>query len=355
MACDSAITGHAIDSLFIAGQGAGMAMKSLFSDPMLRMLAAAITLAIVFPVVGDGRVVAQMIANGAIFLLFLLNGMRIARGDIAAGLRHARFLLPLMAWVFGAMALAGLGLSQIGQTFLPPMLALGFLYLGCLPSTVQSATSYSSLAGGNVALSVIAAALLNIMGVFVSVPIFLALGGSGDGAIGTDAILKILAILILPFAIGQLVQNKTQAFVLKNKKSIVWMDRTVIAIAVYVAFSGAVEQGIWSKVDPLGWVGVAALAQLYLFFAHAGAWYTGGTLHLARPDRIAFLFAGAQKSAAIGVPLATVLFSGEKAGFIVLPLLLYHLSQLVVAAPLANYLRHHAHDSGGSSGSTTRS
>lgn len=61
----------------------------------------------------------------------------------------------------------------------------------------------------------------------------------------------------------------------------------------------------------------------------------------------------AQKSAAIGVPLATVLFSPEMAGFVVLPLLLYHLSQLVVAAPLANRLRDHP-DGDGSSGSTTR-
>lgn len=256
------------------------------------------------------------------FFCCLLNGMRIARGDIVAGLRHARFLIPLIFWVFGAMALVGLGLSRIGYQFLPPVLALGFLYLGCLPSTVQSATSYSSLAGGNVALSVISAALLNILGVFISVPIFLSLGGSGDGAIGADAVVKILAILILPFAIGQLVQKRTQTFVNKYKKSIVWMDRAVIAIAVYVAFSGAVEQGIWSRVDPLGWITMLALTQLYLFIAHAGAWASGGALRLSRPDRIAFLFAGAQKSAAIGVPLATVLFSPEMAGFVVLPLLL---------------------------------
>lgn len=330
-----------------------MAVKSLVSDPMLRLLVLAIALAAIVPAAGDARDAAQMVANGAIFLLFLLNGMRIARGDIVAGLRHARFLIPLIFWVFGAMALVGLGLSRIGYQFLPPVLALGFLYLGCLPSTVQSATSYSSLAGGNVALSVISAALLNILGVFISVPIFLSLGGSGDGAIGADAVVKILAILILPFAIGQLVQKRTQTFVNKYKKSIVWMDRAVIAIAVYVAFSGAVEQGIWSRVDPLGWITMLALTQLYLFIAHAGAWASGGALRLSRPDRIAFLFAGAQKSAAIGVPLATVLFSPEMAGFVVLPLLLYHLSQLVVAAPLANRLRDHP-DGDGSSGSTTR-
>ena len=59
---------------------------------------------------------------------------------------------------------------------------------------------------------------------------------------------------------------------------------------------------------------------------------------MARADRIAFLFAGAQKSAAIGAPLAAILFPAEVAGFVIAPLLLYHLLQLVVAAPIAGML-----------------
>jgi sodium/bile acid cotransporter 7 len=47
------------------------------------------------------------------------------------------------------------------------------------------------------------------------------------------------------------------------------------------------------------------------------------------------LFAGAQKSIAMGAPLATVLFAPEAAGIVLLPILLYHLVQLVIAAPIA--------------------
>ena len=52
-------------------------------------------------------------------------------------------------------------------------------------------------------------------------------------------------------------------------------------------------------------------------------------------DRITMLFAGAQKSIAMGAPLATVLFAPDVAGIVLLPILLYHLVQLVLAAPLA--------------------
>ena len=90
-----------------------MSFRTVLADPMLRMLVAAIALAALLPATGDARSAAQMIANAAIFVLFLLNGMRIARRDIAAGIANWRFLLPLVLWVFGAMALAGLALAAL--------------------------------------------------------------------------------------------------------------------------------------------------------------------------------------------------------------------------------------------------
>ena len=76
--------------------------------------------------------------------------MRIRRAEIARGLANWRYFGPLMLFVFGAMTLGGLGFASLAERVLPPMVALGFVYLGCLPSTVQSATSYTSLAEGNV-------------------------------------------------------------------------------------------------------------------------------------------------------------------------------------------------------------
>lgn len=323
-----------------------MALRSIISDPMLRMLALAIALAALLPATGAARGVVQVAANIGIFALFLLNGMRIRRSEIAAGAANLRFLLPLIFWVFGAMALVGLELSRLAPADVPPIVAAGFLYLGVLPTTIQSSTSYSSLARGNVALSIISAALLSLIGVFLSVPLFLALGGAGEGVVGSDAVLKIIVILIVPFAIGQLVQNRTQSFIALHKPRIVTLDRMVIALAVYVAFSGAVEQDVWTRIDSTGWLWTGILVLVFLVVGHGGAWLASSALRLEPPDRIAFLFAGGQKSAAIGAPLATVLFAPEVAGFIVLPLLLYHFFQLVLAAPMASYLagsvHHHA-------------
>ena len=305
---------------------------------MVRLLVAAVVLALVLPVSAGWRDVAQFVSNAAVFLLFFLNGLRLPRHEVMAGLTNHRLLWPLVCWCFGAMALAGWLVWQAGTGWMPPLLALGFLYLGCLPSTVQSATAYSSLAGGNVASSVVAAALLNLLGVFITAPLFSWLAGGQGGGLHADGLLKVVAILLLPFVLGQIAQGWLGGWVRDHRQLATWFDRTSIAIAVYVAFSGAVEQRFWTRIDGAGWLWLAGGTAVMLTLAHGGAWLLGGLLRLDRANRITMLFAGAQKSIAMGAPLASVLFAPTAAGIILLPILLYHLAQLVMAAPLATRL-----------------
>jgi len=305
------------------------------SDPMIAVLVIATGLALLVPAAGEARAAATVVSNAGIFLLFLVNGMRIRRSEIARGMANWRYFGPLLLFVFGAMALGGMGFASLAGQVLPPMVALGFIYLGCLPSTVQSATSYTSLAEGNVGLAVVGAALINIAGVFVSAPLFALLGGGGAGDIGSEAIIRIGVILVLPFVIGQVVQDRVIDRIAAHRARIAWLDRAVIGIAVYVAFSGAVEQGLATMFAPADWAVMIALVLAMLALALAGAWGSASLLGLPRPDRIAFLFAGSQKSVAIGAPLAAILFPASAAGFVIAPLLLYHLAQLVLAAPLA--------------------
>lgn len=307
-------------------------------DPLVRLLLLAILLATVLPVTGEGRAYARLVSDGAIFLLFLLNGLRLPREQVLHGIGNARFLLPLVIWVFGVMGLAGWGFALAGYGLLPPTVALGLLFLGVLPSTVQSATAYSSLAGGNVAASVVAAAVINVIGVFLTAPLFALMSGGEAAQIDLDGLQRIATILLLPFALGQLLQGWLGAWVADNRTMVGWTDRLAIAIAVYVAFSAAVEQGLWTRVDLEAWGWLAALTGGFLIIGFGGAWLAGGFLSLDREDRISFLFAGAQKSIALGAPLATVLFPPATAGLVLLPVLLYHLVQLVISAPIANRL-----------------
>lgn len=307
-------------------------------DIMIRMLVVAVLLATFLPVTGAALEVAYGVSNVAVFVLFFLNGIRLSRSDVARGIRNLTLLVPLALWCFGAMAAAGFALSIAAVGLVPPLIALGLLYLGVLPSTVQSATAYTSMAGGNVASSVVSAALLNILGVFVSAPIFAWLSGGAYVDMGLDGLFKLFLILLLPFGLGQLFQSRFSRWLKSHPSLVGWMDRTAISIAVYVAFSGAVEQGIWGRLDVASWGWLIGLLGVLLIFAYGGAWMLSGTLSLARGDRISFMYAGAHKSIAMGAPLALVMFPPATAGLILVPLLVYHLLQLVVSAPIASGL-----------------
>ncbi len=313
-------------------------------DPIVRLLIAAILLATLLPVSGAARGLAQGISNAAVFALFLLYGLKLSRAEVLAGLGNHRLLTALVLWVFGAMAAAGWllwrgGMALVPPDMLPPVLAMGFLYLGTLPSTVQSAVSYSSLAGGNQAASVVSAALVNVLAVFITAPLFSLLAGRHGAALEASGFAKVFAMLLLPFILGQISQRWTGNWARDHRRLVTFLDRSAIAIAVYVAFSGAVTQGLWSRLDGTAWGFVLTGCAVLLTFGYGGAWALGGAMRLARKDRIALLFAGAQKSAAMGAPLATILFPPAVAGMIIVPLMTYHLAQMIVAAPLAARLR----------------
>lgn len=310
----------------------------IFADRFILLLLATILLASLLPVSGRAAETASQISSAAIFVLFFLNGVRLPRHEVLHGVRNWRLQGAIFLFVFGAMPAVGLGLSHIFDNILPPTLALGLLFAGILPSTIQSAAAYSALAKGNVAASVVAAAVLNLAGVIMSPVLFAALAHSGEAQISGDAVVRIASILLLPFALGQIMQRWCKPFVERHKDVATWMDRISIAIAVYVAFSGAVVAGIWSIVrgDELAWLAVALLVMLLVGFG--GAWALGGAMKLPRGDRITMLFSGGQKSIAIGAPLAATIFPPAIAGMVLLPTLAYHMAQLILSAPLATHL-----------------
>jgi sodium/bile acid cotransporter 7 len=311
----------------------------LIPDRFVLLLMATILTAALLPVTGQAAVYAGHAVSVAIFLLFFLHGLRLPRAEVVIAMRNWRLQSVMFGFVFVFMPILGLAAASAQGGLLPEGLVVGLLFLGILPSTVQSAISYSSLAGGNVAASVMASALLNLAGIFMT-PLLVALliGAGGGAAIGSDTVLRILAILLLPFALGQLAQGWLGAWAGRNKALLSALDRIAIVLAVYVAFSSAVAGGQMQALD-WGVLGtLTAIICVMMAIAIAAAWALGGVIALPRADRISLLFAGSQKSIATGAPLAAILFAGPQAGLAILPALIYHQIQLIIAAPIASRL-----------------
>lgn len=313
-------------------------IRLILADKFIWLLSGAVLLATLLPVQDSAKDIAGVLFDVGIFLVFLLHGIRLERHEIISGMKNFRLQGTIFFWIFGVMLLIGWSLSHLLRDILPMEVALGFLFVGVLPTTVQSSTSYCAIAKGNVAASIVASAFINMVGVFLSPILFGLLANASGVEITGETILRLGMILLLPFFLGQLFQRWWRPWVVRHKDLTGWIDRGAIALAVYISFSAAVLAGVWSRVsgDEFLWLGGALSAWLLLAFG--GIWLLGGWLHFSRADRKTLLFSGAQKSIAIGAPLAGIIFAPETAGLVILPLIFYHLAQLFLSAPLAVHL-----------------
>jgi solute carrier family 10 (sodium/bile acid cotransporter), member 7 len=311
-------------------------MTRLIPDRFVLMLLGAVLLGWLLPVGGIGLDYARDASFTGIFALFFLHGLKLPRGDVAQAVKGWRLQGAMLAFTFAVMPLLGWVVSHIAQMVLPAALAAGLLYAAILPSTVQSAISYASLARGNVAASVVGAALSNLVGILATPALFALLLGAASGvAIGGDVVVKIMTMLLLPFVLGQAAQKWLGAWAAGQKALLTYFDRAVILLAVYVAFSAAVSGGALSIVSGTSLILLAVFAAVFLALGFAGAWALGGAIGLQRGDRVSLLFAGAHKSIATGAPMAALLFPPDIAGLMILPAILYHQFQLIASAPLA--------------------
>jgi sodium/bile acid cotransporter 7 len=295
-----------------------------------------VVVATVLPARGTASTDVSLATKLVIALMFFLQGARLSREAVVAGLLHWRLHLLILAATFALFPLLGLVATRaLPAAFLPPTLATGVLFLCLLPSTVQSSIAFTAVARGNVAAAVVAASASNFVGI-VATPLLATLffrahnGGSPLGQAEAVA-LQLLA----PFIAGQVAGIWIAPFVKRHSRFASLVDRGSILLVVYSAFSDAVVQGLWSKVTALQ-IGLVALFCLALLGAVlAITAFASRRLGFDKADEIAIVFCGSKKSLASGVPMASILFPAASVGIIVLPLMLFHQLQLMACAVIA--------------------
>ena len=107
---------------------------------------------------------------------------------------------------------------------------------------------------------------------------------------------------------------------------------------MYAAFSQGVVAGVW------GTITAEEIAFLILFavvLVVVMLWVTAKVpraLGFSQPDIVAIQMCGTQKSLATGLPMASVIFGGATLGVLIIPLMIYHLVQLLTCSAYASHL-----------------
>ncbi|MCI3223469.1 bile acid:sodium symporter family protein [Streptomyces sp. NP-1717] len=303
-------------------------------DPYILALLGTVALAALLPASGTTADVAGGATTGAVALLFFLYGARLSTREALDGLKSWRLHLTVLACTFLMFPLLGLAARGLVPFVLTPELYSGLLFLCLVPSTIQSSIAFTSMARGNVPAAICAGSFSSIAGIVVTPLLAALLLGGGGGGFSPDSLLRIVAQLLLPFVAGQLLRRWVGGFLTRHRTLLGRVDRGSILLVVYTAFSQGMVAGVWNRVTP-GRLGALFAVEVVLLAAMLTvSWYGARRLGFDRADRVAIQFAGSKKSLAAGLPMASVLF-GAQASLAVLPLMLFHMLQLVVCAMIA--------------------
>nr|WP_038369674.1 bile acid:sodium symporter family protein [Brackiella oedipodis] len=316
-------------------------LATLFSRFTL-MLIAVVIIATLLPAQGAAKVATDAFTNIAIALLFFLHGAKLSRQAIIQGAGHWRLHSLVFFSTFVFFPLLGLALRPIVEPLMTKELYLGFMYLCVLPATVQSAIAFTSIARGNIPAAICSASGSSIAGIFITpLLIALVLSDYSDSVppITLMSVLKIILMLLVPFAAGHFSRPWTLGFISKYPKLVGIVDQGSILLVVYAAFSEAVVEGLWQTTSYQALIAVVVVSCVILALALAFTAISSKLLGFELADRITIVFCGSKKSLANGLPMAKVIFAGHPIGAIVLPLMIFHQIQLMICAWIAEYLK----------------
>ncbi|WP_408590315.1 bile acid:sodium symporter family protein [Novosphingobium sp.] len=303
-------------------------------DPFILIILATVALASLFPASGVGAQIVDVVTTVAISLLFFLHGVRLKRETLVSAVSDWKVHVLILSLTFVLFPLIGVGLHLAIPRALTPELWMGILFLCALPSTVQSAIAFTSIARGNVAVAVCAAAFSNLFGVVVT-PLLAGLLLGTQAGISLDQVGRIAVQLLLPFVAGHLLRPLLGGWAERNRKLLTFTDRGTIVLAVFSSFSAAIVEGLWQKVPLVQLAVVLALALLILALVLLGSAWLSRALGYSKADEIAIVFVGSKKSLASGVPMAKILFTPAVAGAVILPIMIFHQAQLMACATIA--------------------
>jgi sodium/bile acid cotransporter 7 len=312
---------------------------------LLGMLAA-IALALLAPEAGRRLNPGSLTRLALIAGLFLIAGFTLPSELIGAGLASWRLHLFIQGFLFLLTPALFFLTSLPLRSHFRPELSAGILALSVLPTTIASCVVFTQLSGGNVMGTLFNAALSNLCGVVLS-PLLLALLLRSEGqALPAGELLGILRSLglqiLLPLAAGQLLRRLLKPLAEASRRALSQVSSAMLLGVIYFTMASSAE-------DPafLGRLLGAAWPFAYLALMHLllVALAYGGALLLRFPrrDLISAVFAAPQKTLALGVPLLSASFAArpQALGLMLLPILLYHPWQLVVAGFLRNaFLTH---------------
>ncbi|MGO4191127.1 bile acid:sodium symporter family protein [Arthrobacter sp. YAF17] len=303
-------------------------------DPFVVALLLTLLAAALLPPNAAAQGVLSVAGTAAIAVQFFISGLRLSTAEAVGGLRVWRLHLLIAGFSFVFSPLLGLGVAAGSSWYLTRELVAGLLFLTMLPTAVQTAVTFTTIARGNTAAAVCAASISNLLGIVVT-PLLVALFLGSFSGMNAASALRIVLQIVVPFLLGQLLNRRLGRWAERRAAPLKLVDRGAILLVVYAAFGTAVANGVWDRLPRHQLVVAAGICALMLGLMLALTFFVARKMRFDRADATAIMFGGSEKSLAAGLPISAILFPGPLAGVVILPVIMYHAMQLVLCAVIA--------------------
>ena len=299
----------------------------------------AILLAYLFPT-ALLKLPINLITDIGIGLIFFFYGLKLAPYELKLGflnfkshllIQISTFLLfPLLTFLF-------IPFFEGGTT---SELWLSIFFLGVLPSTVSSSVVMVAIARGNLPTAIFNASISGLIGILLTplwMSFFMAKSGDFDFL---EIIYKLCLQIVLPLTLGLVLQQYFGKYARKHGKKLGYFDKSVIILIVYSSFSNSFNSGLFEIVkiyDLLKILGIVTLLffGMYTLLGGLCKWF-GFNLE----DTITAKFCGTKKSLVHGSVMVKIIFGASASvGIFLLPIMLYHILQLLVVTIFAEKYR----------------
>ena len=276
------------------------------------------------------------VSKVGVFLIFFINGISITLKQqddaMARTIGKTNLLIQLYNIAFIPMVALLLAPIYPHEAFRD-----GIRVLSVIPTTINICVAQTLAAGGDMPLVIFNAIFANLLGVFLTPILTVAILGATGGFIDLLATFKKLwAIVVLPMILGQMAR-KTPLVTIAEKfyKPSRTLSSLLLLAIVYTTFSDTFISGLGVG----GWELAGLLFSMPLAYVLFSAffWIIMKKIvpGLDARGKAAALLCSSQKTLAFGIPfIKTALGSRPDLVNVLAPLLLYAPAQLIIASSL---------------------
>ena len=282
------------------------------------------------PAIGasEGNLNIKYISELLVIMIFLFQGSRLKIENLSLLFQRPVGSLVLQVGIIFLPVLwvkIGWALGLVPQALYGPL-----FFSAILPTTIASCVVFSRNAGGNADYALGHATLSNLLGILL-VP-FLWFGSFANGGAFGFLFLKIFALVMAPCFVGWFLARIFP--VLKEITGKEWYGQVPmlgIAFLVYLSMC----DGLYSTDKEIFLIMLKEVFPFCLAFVvllHLSGWVFSTRWSKNREIQVSQFFCLSQKSLAMGLPIASVIFSESQQELfsITLPLFCIHFLQLLI-------------------------